>query len=45
MAKELKVNKEDFDNVLKKLAHSAPVKKSEGKTEKKKPAKIISPQK
>jgi len=33
------------DRMLRKLAHSGPVKKSEVKTEKRKPAKIISPQK
>jgi len=45
MTKPLKVNKAAFDDVLRKLAHSAPVKKSEVKTDKTKPAKIISPQK
>ncbi len=45
MAKELKVNKEAFDNVLRKIAHSAPVKRSEVKTGRKKVGKIISPQK
>ena len=43
MAKSLKVDKEAFDNVLRKLAHSGPVKKSEVKTEKTKPARIIKP--
>ncbi len=43
MAKPLKVDKAAFDAVLRKLAHSAPVKKSEVKTEKTKPAKIIKP--
>jgi len=45
VAKRLKVDKAAFDDVLRKLAHSGPVKKSEVKTEKTKPAKIISPQK
>jgi len=44
MKKSLKVDKSAFDNVLRKLAHSEPVKKSEVKTEKTKPAKIISQQ-
>jgi len=43
--KPLKVDKTAFDDVLRKLAHSGPVKKSEAKTEKTKPGKIISPQK
>ena len=45
MAKPLKVDKEKFDDVLRKLAHSGPLKKSAVKTDKTKPAKIISPQK
>ena len=45
MAKSLKVSKQKFDDVLRKLASSGPLKKSEVKTEKRKPAKIISPQK
>jgi len=45
MAKPLKVDKAAFDDVLRKLANSGPVKKSDVKTEKTKPAKIISPQK
>jgi len=44
MAKPLKVDKAKFDDVLRKLAHSGPVKKSDVKTERTKPAKIISPQ-
>ncbi len=45
MAKELKVDKDRFDDVLRRIANSAPVKKSEVKTEKKKPEKLIPPQK
>jgi len=42
---KLLVSKDAFDAVLRKLAHSGPLKKSEVKTDKTKPAKIISPQK
>ena len=38
----LKVDKTKFDNLLRKIAGSGPVKKSEVKIEKRKPAKIIS---
>ena len=44
MAKqELKVDKDAFDSVLRKIAHSAPVKRSEVKTGRKKVGKVISP--
>jgi len=43
MGKSLKVDKTAFDNVLRKLANSQPVKKSEVKIEKTKPGKIINP--
>lgn len=41
----LKVDKAASDDVLRKVAHSGLVKKSDAKTDKTKPAKIISPQK
>lgn len=44
MAKKLIVEKEKFDNALRKLAQSQPLKKSEVKPDKKKPAQIIPPQ-
>ena len=45
MTKPLKVDKQAFDNVLRRIAQTPPVKKSEVKTAKTKPAKIISAQK
>ena len=45
MTKPLKVNKQEFDNALRKLVNAAPVKKSEVKIDQQKPGKIISPQK
>ncbi len=43
MPKRLKVEKTAFDRILRKLAHSTPVKRDEVKIDARKPAKVIPP--
>jgi hypothetical protein len=43
--KTLKVDRKQFEGIVRNLLHSKPVKREDVKTEKKKPAKLIPPQK
>jgi len=42
--KSLKVDRKQFEGIVKNLIHSAPVKREDVKVSKKKPAKLIPPQ-
>jgi hypothetical protein len=43
--KSLKVDRAKFEGIVKRLIHADPIKRDEVKIEKKKPAKLIPPQK
>jgi len=43
-SKSLKVDRKQFEGIVKNLIHSAPVKREDVKVSKKKPAKLIPPQ-
>jgi hypothetical protein len=43
--KSLRVDRAQFEGIVKQLIHSAPVKRDDVKVSKKKPAKLIPPQK